>query len=131
MKRDRAEHRDCILPPPPKGLAKLFKRYRVDLIPKPQPPSPAWRTIEQSAVDTVAPPKSKNMKYEVRDMHSDRKTGVVEADNYIAAAIAAASRFFGFSTARRKSGWSGHPGEFTAFNLDDETKSAAMWLRKL
>jgi hypothetical protein len=130
----RPDHRDCIAPPAPRrGLLRLLRRSKVTLIPKPMPPSKKWRDIEETAKDTVRPnsrlKEEKGMQFEAYDANGNI-IGIVEADNYISAAINAASKFFNKETARRETGWSGHPGEFAAFDLAEET-TIKFVLRKL
>jgi hypothetical protein len=121
----RPEHRDCIAPPAPRrGLLRLLRRSKVTLIPKPMPPSKKWRDIEETAVDTVRPGKQlkeeKGMEFEVCDLKTDRCIGTVEGENYMSAALEAARCLFGKETARRETGWAGHTGEFSAFDLGEE-----------
>jgi hypothetical protein len=131
----RPEHRDCIAPPAPRrGLLRLLRRSKATLIPKPMPPSKKWRDIEETAVDTVRPgvrlKEEKGMQFEVCEVKSNDRIGIVEGDNYVTAALSAASMFFNKQTARRETGWGGQPGVFAAFDLDEE-KTVNFLLRQL
>jgi hypothetical protein len=59
------------------------------------------------------------MRYEVTGANGE-ELGVVEADNYVAAALEAAQQFFQKESARRETGWAGKPGTFAAFNYTEE-----------
>jgi hypothetical protein len=112
--------RPCIPPPAPRRLSKKHSK-QIAAIPSAVPPSKKWKQIEATAVDTVRPGKRDSvMKFAVTDPKTDRPIGEVEADNYISAAVVAASKFFGKESARRVDGWAGHPGVFDAFNLQEE-----------
>lgn len=98
------------------------------------PPSKKWRDIEETAKDTVRPgdrlKEEKGMRFEVSEVESGNIIGIVDADNYVAAALSAAAEFFSKETARRETGWAGHPGEFAAFDLAEE-KTINFLLRQL
>lgn len=67
--------------------------------------------------------------YTITDANDDRWIGKVDAENYIAAAVGAARRFFDRKLARRNSGWAGHDGMFIAFDLDNESAGIAFWVK--
>lgn len=66
--------------------------------------------------------------YRISDQQ-DNRIGEVEAENYIAAAVGAARKFWGRKFARRDSGWAGHDGMFIAFDLDNESAGIAFWVK--
>jgi hypothetical protein len=61
------------------------------------------------------------MRYAVLDHKTEAPIGEVDGDNYVSAAFVVARTIFKKTSARRVTGWAGKPGEFEAFNLDEET----------